>query len=151
MSKKVVVLGGGIAGMSAAHELVERGFKVEVYEIKSIPGGKARSIPKLNSGVDGRKDLPGEHGFRFFPRFYKHVTDTMKRIPDQTTGKSVYDNLTQTSRLEIARFDQYSILVPYEQGLPWNENIPWFLDLLQRILISLRNIFAKLNPLLKKS
>jgi len=24
---------------------------------------------------------PGEHGFRFFPSFYRHVFDTMKRIP----------------------------------------------------------------------
>ena len=31
--------------MSAAHELVERGFDVEVYEKQYIPGGKARSIP----------------------------------------------------------------------------------------------------------
>lgn len=25
--------------------------------------------------------LPGEHGYRFFPAFYRHVFDTMKRIP----------------------------------------------------------------------
>ena len=25
--------------------------------------------------------LPGEHGFRFFPAYYRHVTDTMARIP----------------------------------------------------------------------
>ncbi|HET6983814.1 MAG TPA: FAD-dependent oxidoreductase, partial [Myxococcaceae bacterium] len=40
----VAVLGGGVGGMSAAHELVERGFRVTVYEAKSIQGGKARSI-----------------------------------------------------------------------------------------------------------
>ena len=45
MAKKVVILGGGVAGMSAAHELIERGFDVDVYERWSIPGGKARSIP----------------------------------------------------------------------------------------------------------
>ena len=33
---KVVVLGGGVAGLSAAHELVERGFEVEVYE-RNLP------------------------------------------------------------------------------------------------------------------
>ena len=27
------------------------------------------------------QDLPGEHGFRFFPGFYWHVIDTMQRIP----------------------------------------------------------------------
>ena len=43
--KKVIVLGGGVAGMSAAHELIERGFAVEVYEMRPLPGGKARSLP----------------------------------------------------------------------------------------------------------
>ncbi len=30
--KKVVIIGGGVAGMSAAHELIERGFEVVVYD-----------------------------------------------------------------------------------------------------------------------
>ena len=42
MGNKVVILGGGVAGMSAAHELIERGFEVEVFERQLIPGGKAR-------------------------------------------------------------------------------------------------------------
>ncbi|HJR92349.1 MAG TPA: FAD-dependent oxidoreductase, partial [Acidimicrobiia bacterium] len=43
---KVAVLGGGVAGMSAAHELVERGFRVAVFEKQpELCGGKARSIP----------------------------------------------------------------------------------------------------------
>ena len=42
---KVIILGGGIGGLSAAHELVKRKFDVEVYEYHEIPGGKARSIP----------------------------------------------------------------------------------------------------------
>ena len=45
MAKKVAILGGGVAGLSAAHELIERGFQVEVFEMRTIPGGKARSIP----------------------------------------------------------------------------------------------------------
>jgi len=112
MKHTVIILGGGIAGMSAAHELVERGFQVKIYEHKSIPGGKARRIPYQGSGKDGRKDLPGEHGFRFFLRFYRHVTDTMKRIPYQNNRHGVYDNISQTARLKIARFDKAGILVP---------------------------------------
>ncbi|HEY0410932.1 MAG TPA: FAD-dependent oxidoreductase, partial [Candidatus Dormibacteraeota bacterium] len=38
----VLVMGGGVAGMSAAHELAERGFRVTVLERRTIPGGKAR-------------------------------------------------------------------------------------------------------------
>ena len=95
--------------MSAAHELIERGFDVEVHEALSIPGGKARSLPVPGTGLEGpngrRRDLPGEHGFRFFPRFYKHVTDTMKRIPFGE-GQSVFDNLVDTTRVLLARFDR---------------------------------------------
>ena len=41
----------------------------------------------------GRKDLPGEHGFRFFPGFYHHIPDTMRRIPDGNNPEGVYNNL----------------------------------------------------------
>src|SRR4030095_25584 len=83
MAKKVIIIGGGVAGKSAAHELMERGVEVEVYERKHhYPGGKARSINVPGSNIIHQdKYLPGEHGFRFFPGFYKHLPDTMKRIP----------------------------------------------------------------------
>ncbi|MCP6758461.1 MAG: FAD-dependent oxidoreductase [Fischerella sp. CENA71] len=98
MSKQVVIFGGGVAGMSAAHELVERGFKVAVYEAKTIPGGKSRSIAVPSSGINGNKNLPGEHGFRFFPGFYRHLPDTMKRIPYKNQPHGVFDNLVETTR-----------------------------------------------------
>ncbi|HSJ82296.1 MAG TPA: NAD(P)-binding protein [Acidimicrobiia bacterium] len=69
--------------MSAAQELAERGYAVEVFERNpQYVGGKARSVdvPGTNTR-DPDRYLPGEHGFRFFPGFYKHVTDTMSRIP----------------------------------------------------------------------
>ena len=81
--KRVAVLGGGMAGLAAAHELIERGFKVDVYERKAL-GGKARSIPVKGTAAGGRKPLPGEHGFRFFPGFYHHVPDSMRRIESGT-------------------------------------------------------------------
>src|SRR5215467_13125918 len=105
---KVAVFGGGVAGLSAAHELAERGFEVDVYERKSVLGGKARSIPVPNSASNGRQPLPGEHGFRFFPGFYKHVTDTMRRIPFGGRG-NVFDNLTVATRILLARAGQSEI------------------------------------------
>lgn len=98
---RVAILGGGVGGLSAAHELSERGFDVTVYEARGEFGGKARSMPVPGSGTDGRQDLPAEHGFRFFPGFYRHVTDTMKRIPYD--GGSVYDNLTKCTEMLMAQ------------------------------------------------
>ena len=98
---KVAVLGGGVAGLTAAHELAERGFEVVVLEARDIPGGKARSLPVPGSGTDGRADLPAEHGFRFFPGFYQHLPDTMRRIPDG--DGTVLDNLVGATRILLAQ------------------------------------------------
>ncbi len=90
--RRVAVMGGGMAGLTAAHELAERGFQVTVYE-PSAWGGKARSIPVRGTGRGGRRDLPGEHGFRFFPGFYHHIPNTMRRIPyrNGTVGDNLVD------------------------------------------------------------
>jgi 15-cis-phytoene desaturase len=98
----VAILGGGVAGLSAAHELVERGFQVSVYEARDVFGGKARSLSVPGTGTGGRADLPGEHGFRFFPAFYRHLPDTMMRIPFPG-NVSVFNNLVDATRIEVAR------------------------------------------------
>ena len=98
---RVGILGGGVAGLSAAHELIERGYDVTVYEAKPVFGGKARSMLAPGSGTGGRADLPAEHGFRFFPSFYRHVIDTMSRIPSGHTKAS--DHLVEATRMMLAR------------------------------------------------
>jgi uncharacterized protein with NAD-binding domain and iron-sulfur cluster len=99
---RVAILGGGVGGLSAAHELVERGFEVVVLEARAIPGGKARSLPVPGSGTGGREDLPAEHGFRFFPGFYRHLPDTMRRIP-LDGDRTVADRLTGATRILLAQ------------------------------------------------
>jgi uncharacterized protein with NAD-binding domain and iron-sulfur cluster len=112
MGKRVLVLGGGLGGLSAAQELVERGFEVEVLEANAVPGGKARSVKVPESGTGGRDDLPGEHGFRFFPGFYQHLPDTMRRIPYRLQPGGCADNLVPTHQLQIARFGRSPITAP---------------------------------------
>ena len=157
MPKRVIVLGGGVAGMSAAHELIERGFDVEVYEWGDIAGGKARSIPVLEpasrlarSDLGGRVFenaprtrvdqsasqaklpwLPGEHGFRFFPGFYKHIIDTMDRIP--FGGGKVSDNLVNTTQVMFARYGGDSTVLPSHFPRTF-EGIKSVLNFVQRIL-----------------
>jgi uncharacterized protein with NAD-binding domain and iron-sulfur cluster len=100
---RVAILGGGVAGLTAAHELAQRGYEVVVLEARGIAGGKARSLPVPGSAAGGRKDLPAEHGFRFFPGFYQHIPDTMRRIP--APGGSVFNRLTGATRILLAQAD----------------------------------------------
>ena len=100
--RDVAVLGGGMAGLAAAHELAERGFRVTVYERNAL-GGKARSIGVPRTGSGGRSPLPGEHGFRFFPGFYHHVPDSMRRIPVDGNANGVHDNLVDANETSSPR------------------------------------------------
>jgi uncharacterized protein with NAD-binding domain and iron-sulfur cluster len=120
-SPSAIVIGGGVGGLTAAHELALRGFSVDVYDTRPTFGGKARSQPLPGSGAGGRADLPGEHGFRFYPRFYQHVPDTMSRIPSPLGG-SVKDHLLSVTQAAIARanstgeitFERAAIDKPYD-------------------------------------
>ena len=75
MSNRVVVLGGGIGGMTAAQELSERGFRVDIFELKVIPGGKSRTIPVPNDRQLKGKDLAD------FKRERARIDDLMRRHP----------------------------------------------------------------------
>jgi uncharacterized protein with NAD-binding domain and iron-sulfur cluster len=108
MPKKVIVFGGGVAGLSAAHELVKAGYHVEVYESRADLGGKARSQRVAGTGRGLRADLPGEHGFRFYPAFYKHLIETMREIPldpAYRSGLTVADNLRPCAEAGCAPAD----------------------------------------------
>jgi uncharacterized protein with NAD-binding domain and iron-sulfur cluster len=117
---RAIILGGGVAGMSAAHELIERGFEVLVLERGRLAGGKARSIPVVDDSGHERADLqvkpiehrlPGEHGFRFFPGFYKHVLDTMRRIPS-FDGRTAADHLVATTRVGFTQYGKPTFFIP---------------------------------------
>jgi uncharacterized protein with NAD-binding domain and iron-sulfur cluster len=101
---KVFILGGGVAGLSAAHELAERDFEVVLFEQHAIGGGKARSMDNTGSGTGGLKDWPAEHGFRFFPGFYWHLTDTMTRIKvDPINNVTADKNLVAAREIAIGQ------------------------------------------------
>lgn len=94
----VAIFGGGPGGLSAALELAERGFQVDVYERHGNLGGKSRSEWIAGTGTGGRRDLPFESGPHVYMPWYQHWADTLRRIP-VGPGQSAFDNLTSVDTM----------------------------------------------------
>jgi len=60
----VIIIGGGMSGLSAAHELAKVGLSVAIYEKSDNVGGKMRNY------YDEQGKYLGEHGFRVFTGRY---------------------------------------------------------------------------------
>ncbi len=155
----VTIFGAGIAGLTAAHELASRGFKVRVVEKQNSLdkhgesgmqiGGMARTqyarahSPKTlfrfdgSDAAHGSEDrspdsevepigvVPGEHGFRFFPSYYHHTFDTLKKIPSGRArpagpGSTVYDNVLATTMQGVSAGGINPFVMPREplQSMP---------------------------------
>src|SRR5262245_9236048 len=61
--RRVIVVGGGFAGLAAAHELLAAGYKVHVYEARNRTGGRVLSMPDVVSGkvVEGGGEFIGSN------------------------------------------------------------------------------------------
>ncbi|MCO4747676.1 MAG: FAD-dependent oxidoreductase [Proteobacteria bacterium] len=65
--RRVAVVGGGLAGISASAVLAQRGYAVDLYEQSDALGGKLAGWPIQV----GDETLPMEHGFHgFFKQYY---------------------------------------------------------------------------------
>ncbi|MCC5888357.1 MAG: FAD-dependent oxidoreductase [Gammaproteobacteria bacterium] len=85
----VTVLGGGLAGMVAALELVKLGLSVKLYEAADRLGGKAgsdRDPPLYNAAFehDPQLSLPegvaSDHGYHVFPAWYTNMRRLWREI-----------------------------------------------------------------------
>jgi uncharacterized protein with NAD-binding domain and iron-sulfur cluster len=92
-----------MGGLACAHELARSGLAVTVHEAGTALGGKAASQYLPGTGTEGRRDLPGEHGFRFYPAFYRHTIATMREIHDaRSPSGTVAGNLVAAPEAAVA-------------------------------------------------
>ena len=93
--KKINIYGAGIAGLTVAHELIEKGFDVTVYEKDNIAGGMARTYRDKNN-------IPTEHSWRGYGPFYYNTFELIKRIPvvDNCNIKENFSNSNLDVSLE---------------------------------------------------
>jgi uncharacterized protein with NAD-binding domain and iron-sulfur cluster len=80
----IAIFGAGIAGLSAAHELVQLGYDVSVYESMDQPGGFFRSARFA------KNNMPTEYSWHGLGPWYHNTFDLMRKIPFDGRG-SVYD------------------------------------------------------------
>ena len=84
---RVAVLGGGIAGLSAARRLAEAGLNTTLFERFDLLGGKAKGWETLVPEFEERGSQPVEHGIHawwptyinFNTFFAEHARETDKR------------------------------------------------------------------------
>lgn len=129
--RRVAVLGGGVAGLTVAHELAERGFDVTVYERRAW-GGKARSFGVRGTASGGRRPLPGEHGARFIPGLYANLPDTLRRIPFPGQADGVYGNLVTADQGTYARAGREELNVSWTLAEPR----PWTFEQFRQTLVA---------------
>lgn len=101
MSKKVCILGAGVGGLSAAHELIKKNYEVEVYERNPIPGGQARSDTiTLYQPSSGKGH--SEYCWHVVGRGYHHLLSILKEIPSVQEG-NVSHHLKPMTQFYYAR------------------------------------------------
>ncbi len=93
MSKKVVVIGSGFAGLSAACNLASEGFSVTVLEKNTGPGGRARQFAQDGFVFDMGPSwywMPDVFE-QFFGRFGKKVSDYYELVRLNPSYAVIFD------------------------------------------------------------
>lgn len=72
-SPNVIIIGGGLAGMTIAKEVVKQGLPVTILEAATRLGGKAGSDRNKNGAWE-------DHGYHVFPGWYLNTRALLKEL-----------------------------------------------------------------------
>tara|TARA_Y100001970_G_C14257575_1_gene876667 strand:- start:4471 stop:6402 length:1932 start_codon:yes stop_codon:yes gene_type:complete len=100
------IYGAGITGLTVAHELINKGYNVNIYEKDDIIGGMARSTrTKLN--------VPSEHSWRGYGPFYKNLYEILKQIPIDdlcSINKDLIEDFKNSKVYSISEISKHNTL-----------------------------------------
>ncbi|XP_070573119.1 carotenoid phi-ring synthase-like [Ptychodera flava] len=104
VTRRVLVAGAGLAGLSAALELAERGYEVTIRESSDVVGGRlfAKPVVRLN------RTFPVEHGFHAWFHNYHTFKDIRRRL-------DIDDNFKTWEAVDYV-FKKYKPESIYSQG-----------------------------------
>ena len=117
-NKTVAVIGGGLAGLACAYQLVQRGFTVTLLEKSPQLGGKIASWEIEAAGETFRM----EHGFHgFFPQYYN-----LNSVVSELGIKDNFQSLNYYSVVYHNSPYQPEVFRPSHSAFPWNiiDSIP---------------------------
>ncbi len=117
MAKKVIVIGSGFAGLSAATSLAKEGYDVTILEKNSTPGGRARQFVEQGFVFDMGPSwywMPDvfEQYFAHFGKKISDYYDLVRLDPSYSIFFGKDDVMHVPARLE----DLYALFDRYEPG-----------------------------------
>jgi phytoene desaturase len=108
-SKKVIVIGSGIAGLAAAIRLAVQGFAVEVYEKNNEPGGKLTAFEKNGFKFDAGPSLftQPKNIEELFSLAQESIENFFTYSPVNITCKYFFENgITINAYTDVEKFEQ---------------------------------------------
>lgn len=117
--KKVIVIGGGISGMTSAIYLLDNGYDVELYEKHSITGGECTSWKRSGVEIDGCAHwIIGVNKYSNFYPIWNHLgaidENTKIHLTDYFTKIYYPDGEVVTVYADLKKFEEELLRVAPE-------------------------------------
>lgn len=120
MEKKIIIIGAGIAGLSAGYYARMNGYDAEIYESHSLPGGLCTSWKKGEYTIDGCLHwLTGSDGRTFI--LYTNADQLEKHMKELSPADTESIELLCRLIRKFTKFKSHKIK-------PSNYSISWILS-----------------------
>ena len=118
-TRRVIIIGAGIGGLSAGYWLSQRGYEVEILEASDRPGGRMVTLERRGDRVDV--------GAQFYHSSYRHAFDLID-VVNLTSEKRTIKGDIQFSLKDGSTFS-YNHKTSYMRvlGLRGNLKLYWFM------------------------
>ena len=115
---KAVIIGGGVAGLAAAHDLVKHGHEVALFEAGPVLGGQVRTFEIGGGRIEG-----------FYHHIFRSDTEVIDLIDELGLGEDLEwidskgamnaagRNYPFVGPVDLLRFDRVSLLTRLRLGL----------------------------------
>lgn len=124
-TRKVIIIGSGIGGLSAGYWLTRRGYDVEILEASARPGGRMVTLEHEGDRVDV--------GAQFYHSSYRHAFDLMDVVNLTSEKRNIKGNI-QFSLKDGSTFS-YNHKTPYMKVLGLRGNLRLYAFILRHILL----------------